>query len=138
MDSNVLIYAHDIDAGRKHHIAKSLLQELWQDRSAVISTQVLQEVYVNVTQKIASPVSPAKARHVLSAYLAWQVELPSPESVLQASEIQERHRLSFWDAMIVLSASQGGTSVLMTEDLNHGQLVEGVRIHNPFLQATSA
>ena len=61
------------------------------------------------------------------------MEANTPESVLRASEIQERNRLSFWDALIVAAASNAGAVMLYTEDLNHGQVMEGVRIHNPFL-----
>ena len=68
----------------------------------------------------------------MSAYSAWQVEIIRPADILQASEVQERHQLSFWDAMIVVAAAKGGADVLVTEDLNSGQAIEGVRVNNPF------
>jgi predicted nucleic acid-binding protein len=133
VDTNVLIYAYDIDAGEKHGRAKGLLAGLWEADGGIISTQVLQEFYVNVTAKIPTPIAPARARGVLSAYRAWQVEQSSLDTILFASELQERHQLSFWDAMIVAAASNGGAETLLTEDLNHGQVIEGVRVRNPFV-----
>ncbi len=132
VDTNILVYAHDLDAGRKYEVARSLLRDLWESQTGIISTQILQEFYVNVTRKISKPISPAQARGVLSAYAAWQVEIIRPADILQASEVQERYRLSFWDAMIVVAAAKGRADVLVTEDLNPGQIIEGVQVSNPF------
>jgi predicted nucleic acid-binding protein len=66
-------------------------------------------------------------------YWAWRVEVPTAETVLRASEIQERNQLSFWDAMILATAVQGGAETLLSEDMNHGQVIEGIRVENPFL-----
>jgi len=136
VDTNVLVYAHDLDAGEKCETARSLLRELWSSRSGVISTQVLQEFYVNVTRKIARPISFPEARGVLDAYAAWQVESILSPDILRASEVQERYQLSFWDALIVVAAVKGGAEALLTEDLQAGQLIEGVRVTQPFLQGT--
>lgn len=132
VDTNVLIYAHDLDAGTRHDRAASVLRELWDSGLGVISVQVLQEFYVNVTCKIPQPLALADARGIVQAYGAWQVESPTAAIVLQASEIQERHRLSFWDAMILATAVQAGARALITEDPNDGQVIEGVQIQNPF------
>ena len=133
VDTNVLIYAYDTDAGEKHYRAREMLKELWEADGGIISTQVLQEFYVNVTMKIPTPITPARARGILSTYGVWQVEQSDLETILFASELQERHRLSFWDAMIIAAASKGGAETLLTEDLNHGQVMEGVRVCNPFV-----
>lgn len=61
------------------------------------------------------------------------MECPDTEAILRASEIQERNRISFWDAMIVATALQGGATILLSEDLNHSQVIEGIRVENPFL-----
>ena len=135
VDTNILIYSHDVDAGVKHDIAAALVRNIWEEQHGVISTQVLQEFYVNVTRKIPVPLSRASARGILQSYFAWQVELNSPETILLASEIEERHQLGFWDAMIVAAAVRGGAERMLTEDLNHGQTVEGVQIENPFLNS---
>lgn len=133
VDTNILIYAHDRDAGPKHDRAATILRELWDSGQGVLSIQVLQEFYVNITHKIPSPLPAATARGLLQSYRAWQIEVPTAATVLQASEIQERNRLSFWDAMIVATAVQGGVDTLLTEDLNHSPLIEGIRVENPLL-----
>lgn len=135
VDTNVLIYSYDLDAGGKHDAAAALVRDIWERRCGVISTQVLQEFYVNVTRKIPAPLSRARARGILQSYLSWQVELNGPEIILFASEIEERHHVTFWDAMIVASAVRAGAERILTEDLNHGQVIEGVQIQNPFLNS---
>ena len=132
VDTNILIYAHDLDAGSKHEKAVACLEGLWEEETGVLSTQVLQEFYVNVTRKIANPLSPVQARSIIENYLVWQIELNAPETILLASIIEERHRLSFWDSLIVAAARNAGAEKILTEDLTHGQLLEGIRIENPF------
>jgi len=132
VDTNVLIYAHDLDAGAKHDRASSIVAELWEKENGVISVQVLQEFYVNVTRKIPKPMTPASARGIIRNYLAWHVEPIEPAALLLASEIGEKNILSFWDALIVVSASRAGANLILTEDLNHGQVIDGIRIENPF------
>ena len=78
VDTNVLVYAHDVDAGERHVVAARLVAELWETRGAVISTQVLQEFYVNATRKIPSPLPRAAAREVIKTYAVWQTEVIGP------------------------------------------------------------
>lgn len=132
VDSNILIYAHDRDAGRKRRIASATLKELWGTHSGTLSTQVLQEFYVNVTRKIPQPLTSAQAREIIGNYCAWPVVTVVPEMVLRASEMEEEYRLSFWDALIVAAASRCGAAKILSEDLNAGQSIEGVLIENPF------
>jgi predicted nucleic acid-binding protein len=132
VDTNVLIYAYDRTAGARHQAASALMRALWRRGGAVLSTQVLQEMYVNITRKVPEPLSPTAARGLLDAYCAWQVEQASCATVLRASEVQARHKLSFWDALIVATATQGGADVLLTEDLNAGQVIDGLRVVDPF------
>lgn len=138
IDTNILLYAYDLDAGSKHDVASNIVRRLWAEGTGALSTQVLQEFYVNVTMKITKPISPAEARAIIGRYLVWQVEVNTPESVLRASEIQERYRLSFWDALIIAAAAKAGAGILYTEDLNSGQMIEGIKIINPFSAPTSA
>ena len=132
VDTNVLIYAHDVDAGDRNAVARRLVSELWDSRRAVISTQVLQEFYVNATRKISTPIARAEARQIVKAYAVWQTELVGPAEIQQASELEEEHQLSFWDALIVAAALKGGASRILTEDMNDGQSISGVLIENPF------
>lgn len=132
VDTNVLIYAHDLDAGSKHTIAAAILKDLWSTRLGMLSTQVLQEFYVNVSRKIPSPLSPAIAREIVRSYCAWPVQVLEPEMILRASEIEERHRLSFWDALIVTAALAGHAGKILSEDLQSGKMIDGILIENPF------
>jgi len=133
VDTNILIYAHDLDAGQRNKISAAILRDLWENRIGIISTQVLQEFYLNVTRKIENPLPKSKARGVIENYLAWPVELNDSETVLSASEIEERYMLSFWDALIGASARNAKAEKILTEDLNHGQQIEGILIENPFV-----
>lgn len=132
VDTNVLIYAHDADAGRKHELASSLVRELWESRRGILSTQVLQEFYVNVTRKIRRPIERSSARDVVSHYSVWRVQAIGTDEILAASELEEKHRLSFWDALIVAAASAAGAARIVTEDLASGRTFLGVRVENPF------
>ncbi len=131
MDTNVLIYAHDIDAGRKHEIAKNVLRELWSEREGVLSMQVLQEFYVNVTRKIATPLPKAMARTIVDSYRSWCMQTTT-EEIASAFRIEDEAHLGFWDALVVASASKSGAVRLVSEDLNAGQTILGVRVENPF------
>jgi predicted nucleic acid-binding protein len=131
VDTNVLIYAHDIDANTKHAIAKEFLRELWSERTGVLSAQVLQEFYVTVTRKIASPMSKDSARSVVSSYAPWCVET-TPAEIFAAFRIEDESRIGFWDALIVSSAVKSGATRIFSEDLNAGQRIAGIVIENPF------
>jgi predicted nucleic acid-binding protein len=133
VDSNVLVYAHDLDAGAKRAAAAALLERLWETQNGVLSVQVLQEFYVNVTRKLAQPVPLAKAREVLRLYRSWIRHETTADTVLRATEISELAQLSFWDGLIVASAEEAGCVELLTEGLAHGQTIAGTRIVNPFV-----
>jgi predicted nucleic acid-binding protein len=132
VDSNVLIYAHDSDAGSRHVQASAALADLWADGTGVLSTQVLQEFYVNVTQKVRVPLSRSVAREVVRDYASWVESLITAGTVVRASEISEVWQLSFWDAMIVATAEQCRADRLLTEDLTHGSRIAGIEVVNPF------
>ena len=131
VDTNVLIYAHDIDAKAKHLSAKSVLRELWSERKGVLNPQVLQEFYENVTKKILHPLSKESARLVVSTYATWCVETTSVE-ISNAFRIEDESRIGFWDALIVASALKSDASRILSEDLNVGQTIAGILIENPF------
>ena len=133
VDTNILIYAHDRDAGVKRERAARALERLWDEQTGRLSIQVLQEFYVTVTQKLAA--ARAGAREVIRTYTPWVHYPTTPATVLRASEIAELSQLSFWDGLIVASAEQAGASQLYTEDLNAGQTIVGVKIVNPLVEA---
>jgi predicted nucleic acid-binding protein len=134
VDTNILVYAHDIDERAKRAVAREVLRELWNDGTGVISPQVLQEFYVSVTRKIVVPISKAAARQIISAYALWCTEVTSSD-VAAAFRIEDEAQIGFWDALIVAAAAKSGAAKLLTEDLNPGQIVAGVMIENPFALA---
>ncbi len=133
IDTNVLVYAHDRSETRKQPVAQALLEELWANRTGALSTQILQEFYVVATRNLNPPMRRRAAREIVALYATWhlvQVDLPL---ILTASQLEERHKLSFWDALVVEAARRTGASRLVTEDLQGGRSIVGVRIENPFL-----
>ena len=131
VDTNVLIYAHDVDAGAKREVAQMVLGELWRQRTGVLSMQVLQEFYVNVTRKIATPISKDAARLVVNSYSIWCVET-TPVEMVAAFRIEDESRIGFWDALIIASAAKSGAVRVLSEDLNAQQIIAGIRMENPF------
>jgi len=136
VDTNILVYGHDVDAGQKHQIAQDLLFDLWNDRTGVLSIQVLQEFYVTVTRKLIHSLTAKEARNIIRNYLNWQIVMNDSSSVLNASRIEENSKVSFWDALIVAAASKANVSKILTEDLKSGQVIEGILIENPFQYST--
>lgn len=132
LDTNILVYAHDSTAGDKQEIANALLQELWHSGMGCVSTQVLQEFYVNITRKIARPLTSELAIQIITAFSTWQVHSPNVSDLVDAARLQSRSQISFWDALILTSARQLGCETLWSEDLNVGQNYEGVVVRNPF------
>ncbi|HEX7478672.1 MAG TPA: PIN domain-containing protein [Polyangiales bacterium] len=126
------MYADDRDAKAKHEIARDLILELWDDRSGVLSIQVLQEFYVTVTRKLKKPLSSAKAQEVVEEYLTWAVVENTGALLTAAIDLQQKAQLSFWDAMVVQAAIEAGCTKLYSEDLNDGQHFGSVIVVNPF------
>lgn len=131
VDTNVLIYAHDVDAPVKRATANRLLDELWAERTGVLSVQVLQEFYVNVTRKLARPLPKATGRQIVNTYAIWAVDI-TPAEIARAFQIEDEARIGFWDALIVACALKSGATRIVSEDLNAGQRIAGIRIENPF------
>jgi len=132
VDTNVLVYAHDVSARDKHEIAKEKIRELWESGSGIISTQVLQEFFVMVTERLPRPMPREAAREIISLLCRWELVVNDGESVLRAIELQGRYGFSFWDSLILDAAISSKADVLLTEDLSHGQTIQGVKITNPF------
>ena len=137
VDTNVLVYAHDVSAGAKHARAMQLVEELWNSGNGVVSTQVLQELCINMRRKAKNPLSVSEVRSVVEDYLSWEVVVNDAASVLQALEIEERYEVSFWDALILQAAETSEVEVLYSEDLSAGQKYGSVKVINPFLDAST-
>jgi predicted nucleic acid-binding protein len=132
VDATVLVYAFDASAGAKQADAKELIERLWDSGTGCLSVQVLQEFFVTVTRKVATPLPIDEASARLREFSAWKVFSPTADDVLAAIAIQQQSRLAFWDAMIVRAAAESQCDVLWTEDMSDGQSIQGVRIRNPF------
>jgi predicted nucleic acid-binding protein len=100
----------------------------------VVSTQVLQELAVNLRRKAGRPLDAKATREILKDYLSWQVVVNTGTSILEAMEVEDRYKISFWDALVVQAAETAGASILYSEDLSNGQLYGSVRVVNPFAQ----
>jgi predicted nucleic acid-binding protein len=100
--------------------------------SGVVSTQVLQELFVSLTKKIPRPVDLAKARTIVEDLCAWEVVVNDEQAVLAAIDLQAKYQLSFWDSLILDAARRSGATTLYSEDLSTGQRVGEVAIVNPF------
>lgn len=132
VDTNILMYAHDKAAGAKHERAKKVLERLWRDRTGVVSTQVLQELAVNLRKKARRPLDAKATREVVADYLTWQVVVNGGDSILEALDLEARYQISFWDALVIQAAHASGTDVVYSEDLSPGQSYGSVRVVNPF------
>ena len=134
VDTNILVYAHDRSAGTKHDRARRLVEQLWNSANGVLSTQVLQELCINLRRKAARPLAYSEIRHLIQDYLKWEVIVNSPESAIHALEIEERYKISFWDALVIQAAEMAGAAVLYSEDMASGQKYGLVRVVNPLLE----
>ena len=120
VDTNILIYAHDRSAGAKHDRARQLIERLWASGEGVLSTQVLQELCINLRRKVARTLPVEEVRQLIQDYLSCEIIVNTPESGLQALDIEVRYKISFWDALVLQAAESSGATVLYSEDLSAG------------------
>lgn len=132
VDTNILLYAFDAAAGVKSDIATARLSALCNEQSGVLRLQVLNEFFANAMRKLPGS-SIGWAREVVREYGVWLGLAPEFDTTSRAIELVESVRLSFWDALIAAAAIENGATTLLSEDLNHQQVIAGVRIENPFL-----
>lgn len=130
IDTNVLVYADDRSAGAKGDVARALVHELMTTRHGVLSTQVLQEYFVVATKKLG--VAAEHVRRKIELLSSLEVVRPDVGDVLAAVDLTRLRSISFWDALIVRAAEVAGCSLLLSEDLSHGEVISGVRVKNPF------
>jgi predicted nucleic acid-binding protein len=134
-DTNVLLYMYDDDEPRKKELALRTFERAIGTNLVVLSTQVLQEFYVNATRKLATPLAPERAAARVRDFARLPLVRVDEAMILAAIERHRSMSLSFWDALILEAALKGGADRLLTEDLQHGQNIEGLRVENPFLEA---
>jgi predicted nucleic acid-binding protein len=134
VDTNILVYAHDRSAGVKYQRANQLLEQLWMSGEGVVSTQVLQELCVNLRRNMRSPFSLNEMRSLVLNYLSWHVFVNTPQSILEALEIEQRYKISFWDALILQAAEKSGATTVYSEDLSAGQKYGSIQVINPLLK----
>jgi predicted nucleic acid-binding protein len=137
VDTNVLVYAYDRSAGLKHRRARMLIEQLWDSGRGVLSTQVLQELCVNLRRKTSHPLPAEETRRLIRDYLSWEIVVNTAESVIQALDIEVRYEISFWDALILHAAESSGAAILYSEDLASGQSYGSIRVVNPLTHSVS-
>lgn len=133
LDTNVLLYAVDDRDAAKRDRARDWLVACWQRRCGRLSVQVLNEFYANARRKFDSAISAGDARAEVRRYQNWKPWVVDHPTVETAWALESRYGLSYWDALIVASAQHQGCTVLLSEDLQHEQQIDNVRVVNPFL-----
>lgn len=133
VDTNILVYAHDRSTGFKHLRAQKLLERLWDSGQGVLSTQVLQELCINLRRIAGNPLPMDEVRLLIREYSTWEIVTNTPESVLLAFDIENRYKTSFWDALILQAAERSGATILYSEDLAAGQRYGAVQVVNPLV-----
>ncbi|MGA3265050.1 MAG: PIN domain-containing protein [Terracidiphilus sp.] len=131
LDTNILVYGDDCAEPAKRKTALELIKEHRQQRTGVVSLQVLQEYFVTVTKKLK--LDTTIARNKVEIYSKFHVAEPTVNDILAAIDLHRLHGFSYWDALVLRMAKQTGCRVLLSEDMPHGQVIDGVRIVNPFL-----
>lgn len=132
VDTNLLVYARDASEPEKQEAAKRWLRCLWVARTGRVSAQVLNEYYVVVTEKLRPGLDRGQARADVRNLMAW-APVPTDRSVIEGAwTVQERHGLSWWDSLVVSAAQIVGCAWLVTEDLEHDRVFDGVRVVDPF------
>jgi predicted nucleic acid-binding protein len=132
VDTNVFVYAAGAPDDKRAQVAQALLRELMRTDALRTSTQVIQELFVTLTRKIAPPLSAEQTLQYLDEIAAWPIFTPDYRAVRDAVLLSGRARLSFWDSLVVVAAARSGASRLYTEDLHDGQTILGVEVVNPF------
>jgi predicted nucleic acid-binding protein len=132
VDTNVFVYARDAGEPVKQPRAAAWLERLWRQQLGRTSVQVLSEYYVSVTRKLDPGLPVDDAWDDVMALFAWRPQ-PIDEALMRlARDIGKRHRLSWWDSLVVGAAQLQGCAVLLTEDLQDGGVYGGVTVRSPF------
>ena len=132
VDTNVLLYAHDLSAGAKRDSAVALITRLIDEQRGLLSTQVLMEFFVSATRKLPQCLAENAATEIVEDFGTWPVFTPGVSDLLAAAKLGRRYGIHFWDALIVQGAVSLGADVIWSEDLKAGQKYAGVPVRNPF------
>lgn len=132
VDTNILVYARDAGEPTKQPRAAEILRMLWESRRGRLSPQVLQEYYICVTRKLKPGLARSDARKDVQDLFAWEPSPPTAATFAKAWQIEDRFGLSWWDSLIVAAALDQRCTTLLSEDLQHGLEIDGLRIQNPF------
>ncbi|HTZ96563.1 MAG TPA: PIN domain-containing protein [Terriglobales bacterium] len=132
VDTNILVYAHNRSLGRKHEHARSLIRQLWENNQGALSTQVLQEFCVALRRNAIHAPPADELWQLIQDYCSWEIVVNDSAAVVRALELEQKYKISFWDALIVQAAENCGASVLYSEDLSAGQRYGSVEVVNPF------
>lgn len=138
VDTNVLVYARDASEPEKQPQAAAWIDHLWRTRTARLSFQVLHEYYAVTTRKLKPGLTPEQARADVRDLLAWRPVSAGPDLLEAGWSVEDRFGLSYWDALIVAAARVAGCEYLLTEDLQHGAELEGLRVVSPFRAAADS
>ena len=130
IDTSVLVYADDARDRRKQARARELIRRLMQERRGVLSLQILQEFFAAATRKLGMSSKEAKQR--VSLYSRFDVVTLTPTDLLAAIDLHRMHQLSIWDSLVIRAALNGACTVLHTEDMQAGYMIEDVLLTDPF------
>jgi predicted nucleic acid-binding protein len=133
VDANILIYHVDHSDPVKQELASVLIRRLWSEQSARTSIQALNEFYTVVTRKLSHLVAPDMAWAHIEDLLQWDPQPVDASVVREARAIELRYKIGWWDCLIVAAARVQHCSVMYTEDLQHGAIIGGVKVVNPFI-----
>ncbi|MBF0190460.1 MAG: PIN domain-containing protein [Magnetococcales bacterium] len=131
LDTNILLYAMDRDAGQKRTIAAAWLERAVNE-NGILTLQALGEFFRAATAKNKMPATEA-SEQIMDWMTLFPVHSATPSSLTQAIQAVRNHKLSFWDAMLWACAKEAGCTLLVSEDFQHGRILEGVQFLNPFL-----
>jgi|SRR5579884_680769 len=132
LDTNVLIYAFDVDEKAKHKKAQKILRDCWDGENGAVSIQVLQGFYNAVTHKISKTISKSDARDVIRTYQVWPMPSITVDDIIDASELEEQLKYSFWDSLIIVAAQKIEAELLYSANMQDGQQIGSLKIVNPF------
>lgn len=135
VDTNVILYARDLNAPEKRAAAQGWLRTLAGLKAVILSRQVINEAYFNLIRRRHFALTPQIARAAVAPLEAFVRAPSNAQTLREAWELEDRYGLSFWDALLMASANAVPCSHFLSEDLNDGQLYGNVRVINPFRHA---